>query len=558
MTAKELKASILQLAVTGKLVPQDPNDEPASVLLERIKAEKAKLVKAGKIKKDKNPSEIVTGSDGAVYEKFGAGCSLAAKNTKDAKTGRAACPHAAESGKAALVADIDVPFEIPENWRWVRLGDICAKIGAGSTPLGGRKVYVPIGVKFIREQNVHNDGIHYDGMAFIDEATNRQMSSTVVKPSDLLMNITGASIGRVALVPDDFDMANVNQHVLIVRLLDASIRHYVHCCLCSPIMVREMWAKQKGDKPGLSAEKVKDFVFPLPPLAEQKRIVAKVEKLIPLVEEYGRMEETRLQLDADLPAMLEKSILQEAIQGKLVPQDPNDESASELLKRIAAERKALVKAGKLKRDKGESVIFRGSDRLAYETRNGETVCIQDEIPFDIPDSWEWVRLGSVSTIVRGSGIKRSETTGSGFPCIRYGEIYTTYGYSFLKAKSCTSEGVAAKCNKAHCGDVLCTLTGECKEEIAKATAYLGEEPIAIGGDLARISNHPYDPMLLVYFMFSPFLLSQKSDKSNGDIIVHIGKEAIENLLIPLPPAAEQKRIAAKVTNLLTEIKFFTK
>ena len=310
-------------------------------------------------------------------------------------------------------------------------------------------------------------------------------------------------------------------------------------------------------QPGLSVKVVLDSLFPLPPLAEQKRIVAKIEKLMPLVEEYGKLEETRLQLDADLPAMLEKSILQEAIQGKLVPQDPNDEPASELLKRIAAERKALVKAGKLKRDKSESVIFRGSDRLAYETRNGETVCIQDEIPFEIPDSWEWVRLGSVCSIVRGSGIKRSETTDSGSSCIRYGEIYTTYGYSFQTAKSFTSESVAAKCHKAHFGDVLCTLTGESKEEIAKATAYLGTEAIAIGGDLARISNHPYNPMLLVYFMFSPFMLSQKANKSNGDIIVHIGKEAIEDLLIPLPPIAEQERIVAKVANHLSTIKSFT-
>ena len=208
-------------------------------------------------------------------------------------------------------------------------------------------------------------------------------------------------------------------------------------------------------------------------------------------------------------------------------------------------------------DENEFVIFRGADRLAYETRNGETVCIQDEIPFEIPDSWEWVRLGSVCLIVRGSGIKRSETTDSGSPCIRYGEIYTTYGYSFQTARSFTSESVAAKCHKAHAGDVLCTLTGECKEEIAKATAYLGTEAIAIGGDLARISNHPYNPMLLIYFMFSPFMLSQKADKSNGDIIVHIGKEAIENLLIPLPPRSEQERIVAKVTKLLSAIKSFT-
>ena len=516
MTAKELKASILQLAVTGKLVPQDPNDEPASVLLERIKAEKAKLVKAGKIKKDKNPSEIVTGSDGAVYEKF----------------------------KDGTVKDIseELPFEIPENWRWVRLGNVIQL-------LSGRD---------LDPQYYNDSGV---GMVYITGASNLKDGRIVVnrwtdhpqvlaERNDLLLTCKGAGVGKFAFL--DIECAHIARQIMAIhsgkningKFIAIFIEHSVD----------SLRARMNGLIPGISRDDVLNLLFPLPPLAEQKRIVAKIEKLMPLVEEYGEMEETRLQLDADLPSALEKSILQEAIQGKLVPQNPSNESASELLKRIAAERKALVKVGKLKRDKDESVIFRGSDRLAYETRNGETVCIQDEIPFNIPDSWEWVRLGSVCSIVRGSGIKRSETTDSGLPCIRYGEIYTTYGYSFQTAKSFTSESAAAKCHKAHSGDVLCTLTGECKEEIAKATAYLGTEAIAIGGDLARISNHPYNPMLLVYFMFSPFMLSQKADKSNGDIIVHIGKEAIEDLLIPLPPRAEQERIVAKVANLLSAIK----
>jgi len=367
-----------------------------------------------------------------------------------------------------------------------------------------------------------------------------------------------AIVGRQGALCGNLNLASgkfyATEHAVVVDTYCGINAHFAYWFLMA--MNLNQYATATA-QPGLSVKVVLDSLFPLPPLAEQKRIVAKIEKLMPLVEEYGTLEETRLQLDADLPTTLEKSILQEAIQGKLVPQDPNDEPASELLKRIAAERKALVKADKLKRDKVESVIFRGSDRLAYETRNGETVCIQDEIPFEIPDSWEWVRLGSVCSIVRGSGIKRSETTDSGSPCIRYGEIYTTYGYSFQTARSFTSESVAAKCHKAHAGDVLCTLTGECKEEIAKATAYLGTEAIAIGGDLARISNHPYNPMLLIYFMFSPFMLSQKADKSNGDIIVHIGKEAIENLLIPLPPRSEQERIVTKVTKLLSAIKSFT-
>ena len=537
MTAKELKASILQLAVTGKLVLQDPNDEPASVLLERIKAEKAKLVKAGKIKKDKNPSEIVTGSDGAVYEKF-------------------------KDGTVKDISD-ELPFEIPTTWRWVRLTDITEFLHRGKSP-----VYVPkSGCPMFAQKCNQWDGIHLEKCKFCSETKYRSYPVEYhLHDCDVVINSTGTgTLGRVGLFvtreleQHGFKSIVPDSHVTIVRTPDETLNRFIFLYLRTDLMWK--WMNEIADgstkQKELYTSTLALLLIPIPPTHEQVRIMRKIEKLVPVVEEYGKLEETRLQLDADLPATLEKSILQEAIQGKLVPQDPNDEPASELLKRIANERKALVKAGKLKRDKGESVIFRGSDRLAYETRNGETVCIQDEIPFEIPDSWEWVRLGSVCSIVRGSGIKRSETTDSGSPCIRYGEIYTTYGYSFQTARSFTSESVAAKCHKAHAGDVLCTLTGECKEEIAKATAYLGTEAIAIGGDLARISNHPYNPMLLIYFMFSPFMLSQKADKSNGDIIVHIGKEAIENLLIPLPPRSEQERIVAKVTKLLSAIKSFT-
>ena len=523
MTAKELRASILQLAVTGKLVSQDPNDEPASALIEKIKAEKAKLVKAGKIKKEKNPSEIVVGSDGAVYEKF-------------------------KDGTVKDISD-DIPFEIPKGWAWTRLWDIC-NYGESSS-----ETNLPSVAWILELEDIEKDTgrllqrVHY---------ANRKSASAkrIFKKGMVLYSKLRTYLNKVLVADMD---GYCTSEILPLDFGDAVNAEYSRFVLMSPYFLEYTTKCCYGTKmPRLGTEDGRKALFPLPPLAEQKRIVEKVERLMPLVEKYGELENHRLRLAADLPTALEKSILQEAIQGKLVLQDPNDEPASELLKRVATERKRLVKAGKLKANKAESIIFRGSDRLAYETRNGETVCIQDEIPFEIPDSWEWVRLGSISTIVRGSGIKRSETAGSGFPCIRYGEVYTTYGYSFLKARSFTSEAVATKCNKAHCGDVLCTLTGECKEEIAKASAYLGEVPIAIGGDLARISNHPYDPMLLVYFMFSPLLLSQKADKSNGDIIVHIGKEAIENLLLPLPPVAEQKRIADKITNLLAMIKPFTR
>ena len=447
-----------------------------------------------------------------------------------------------EKFKDGTVKDIsdELPFKIPATWRCVRFGDVTLNRDAERIPLSKEQ-----------RSRLAKNFDYYGASGIIDKVDKYLFDKPLLLVGEDGANLLARSTPIAFIASGKYW---VNNHAHVIDSIEFDLLKYLETFINAISLTPYITGTAQ---PKMNQEKMNDILVALPTLAEQKRIVAKIEKLMPLVEEYGKLEETRLQLDADLPSALEKSILQEAIQGKLVPQDPKDEPASELLKRIAAERKVLVKAGKLKRDKGESVIFRGSDRLAYETRNGETVCIQDEIPFEIPDSWEWVRLGSVCSIVRGSGIKRSETTDSGSPCIRYGEIYTTYGYSFQVAKSFTSESVVAKCHKAHSGDVLCTLTGECKEEIAKATAYLGTEAIAIGGDLARISNHPYNPMLLVYFMFSPFMLSQKADKSNGDIIVHIGKEAIEDLLIPLPPRSEQERIVAKVANLLSGMQSFT-
>ena len=180
-------------------------------------------------------------------------------------------------------SDIDLP-EIPSNWTWARLGNLCSKIGAGSTPSGGSKVYVKSGIKFLREQNIHNSGLVTEGLVYITDEVNSSMKGSQVKAKDILVNITGASIGRNALVPDDFDAANVNQHVLIVRLIDDRLRHYIHQCLQSPFIFNQMMDKQMGDKPGLSATKVANFLTPIPPLAEQQRIVERLDAILPLCD----------------------------------------------------------------------------------------------------------------------------------------------------------------------------------------------------------------------------------------------------------------------------------
>ncbi len=240
---KKLEQTILQWAVMGRLVPQDANDEPASVLLERITAEKARLVREKKIKKGK---------------------------------------------KLPPIAEDEVPFEIPNGWVVYRLEEITMKLGAGSTPKGGKSVYTETGIKFLRSQNVWNNGLRLNGIAHITNEINQRMFRTIVRPKDILLNITGASIGRSALVPDDFDIGNVSQHVAIVRQIEPETRFFVHLCMISPYIQRKIMEVQVGiSREGLSMTQLRKFVFPLPPLEEQKRIVARVDELFALCDELA-------------------------------------------------------------------------------------------------------------------------------------------------------------------------------------------------------------------------------------------------------------------------------
>ena len=249
---------------------------------------------------------------------------------------------------------------------------------------------------------------------------------------------------------------------------------------------------------------------------------------------------------------LKNSILQMAVQGKLVPQDPNDEPASVLLERIRAEKEQLIKQKKIKKEKNPSYIFRGADNTPYEKiGNNEPVSIADEVPFEIPDSWEWVRCASLGEIVRGSGIKRTETVTDGLPCVRYGELYTTYNISFVKTKSFITAELDEKCKHFGYGDILMTLTGENKPDIAKAVAYLGNVPVAAGGDLAYWTYHGMNPLYLVYALSSPYVISRKVHLATGDIIVHISGDKIGSILLPIPPLEEQARIVARIEEIET-------
>lgn len=230
-----LRKSIQQDAVKGQLEKQNLEDEAASVLLTHIKNEKENLIRVGKLKRDKD--------------------------------------------FPGLNAD-EIPFDLPNGWIWTRLGEICIKIGSGSTPRGGKEVYKSEGVKFIRSQNVYDDGLEYSNMAFIDVTTHKRMEGTKVFPNDILLNITGGSIGRCVLIPQDFDEANVNQHVTIVRTVSAVEREFIHQMMISPYFQDYIMAAQTGgNREGLAKKNMELMLIPLPPLAEQKRIVLKLKNL---------------------------------------------------------------------------------------------------------------------------------------------------------------------------------------------------------------------------------------------------------------------------------------
>ena len=285
MDTKKLRQKILDLAIHGKLVPQDPNDEPASVLLQRIRTEKERLIKEGKIKRSRKPAKT---SDTPHYEQM--------------------------------------PFELPQGWVWITLEEISSKIGSGSTPKGGN--YSKDGIPFFRSQNVYNEGLVCADMKFISNATHKRMIGTEVRPKDLLLNITGGSLGRCAIVSDEFQIGNVSQHVCIIRPIFV-LSSYVHSFILSSLFKKSMNITGSG-REGLPKYNLEKMFLPLPPLTEQTRIVTEIEHWTKLID---AIEQGKIALQIAIKQAKSK-ILELAIHGKLVPQNPADEPASELLKRI--------------------------------------------------------------------------------------------------------------------------------------------------------------------------------------------------------------------------------
>lgn len=332
MNGKQLKNSILQWAIQGKLVPQDPNDEPASVLLERIRAEKAKLIKEKKIKKDKNESIIYRGEDNSYYEKLLA-------------TGEVKC------------IDDEIPFEIPKGWEWTRIGNIfnhtSGKQQSSSNKSGGTPQ------KFITTSNLYWGYFVLDNVKVMN-FTEEEIKTCSATKGDLLVCEGGAGYGRSAIWNYDYDICLQN-HVHRLRPYVNGICEYVYHFI---YLLKESnnLSSVGTAMPGLSANRLKRLLLPFPPLSEQNRIVVKLGELLPQVKKYSKFQNYLDDLNVAINDKLKKSILQEAVQGRLVPQIAEESTAQELLEQIKQEKQCLVKGGKLKKSTlTDSVIYKGDD-----------------------------------------------------------------------------------------------------------------------------------------------------------------------------------------------------
>ena len=532
MDTKALRQKVLDLAIRGKLVPQDPNDEPASVLLERIRQQKQQMVKEGKLKaKDiKNDSIIFVGEDNLHYEKFA-------------------------NGSVKCIED-EIPFDLPDGWAWSKIGPLCEYITSGSR--GWAQYYSETGCLFLRMGNLSRDSfdLRLDNLQRVNLPDNAEGTRTRVAENDLLFSIT-AEIGMLGLIPADFEEAYINQHVGLIRFLKEAQTKYFPYILMSEFCRDQYYTVQSGMKNSFRLDNIQNILAPVPPLGEQIRIAEKLSSIWSHVQKIDIESKTA----NDIISKAKSKILDFAIRGQLVPQDPTDEPASVLMERIRAEKEELIKQGKIKRDKKESVIFRGEDNSYYEKIGDDVRCIDEEIPFDIPDTWEWVRLENCCSkeIRRGKSPKYAERSGT--------LVF------------------AQKCNTKYNGiDVgLALFLDEATLSRYSADEYMQDGDVVVNstgtGTLGRIGFYrmvdnclglPIVPdshvtvvrgfsIIQAFYLYAFMKASQSELEKKGEGSTNqkeLKPLTLKEMLVPMPPVSEQKRnesAIAKAFSLIATI-----
>ena len=524
MNGKQLKNSILQWAIQGKLVPQDPNDEPASVLLDKIRQEKERLIKEKKIKRDKNASIIYRGEDNSYYEKIHA-------------TGEVKC------------IDEEIPFEIPQGWEWCRLNDLAlyrkGPFGSSLT----KSMFVAKSnqsVKVYEQKNAIQKDFRL-GDYYISKEKFEAMQSFIVKPNDIIVSCAG-TIGETYLLPLDAPVGIINQALMRVTLFDLSIAEYWQMYFAYMLLNE---AQMKGAGSAIKNippfEYLKAVLVPVLPLSEQNRLVERYNLLLSLIAKYESEADKLNCLNLNIYDKLKKTVLQEAIQGKLVPQIAEEGTAQELLDQIKTEKQKLVKESKLKKSAlNDSVIFRGDDNKYWEKSGDSIVCIDEEIPFGIPSSWSWCRLGNIASVKGGKRIP-------------VGEKLTTENTGHMYIRVADMKENTVKTDDIH------YISESIYQKIKSYTISTEDLYITVAGTIGSVGEIPkvFDnanltenadkivfrgicKKFLMHCLLSNFVQSQikKCTTKVGQPKLAIVR--IEDLLIPLPPIKEQYRIVHKI------------
>ena len=501
MNGKQLKNSILQWAIQGKLVPQDPNDEPASVLLDKIRQEKERLIKEKKIKRDKNASIIYRGEDNSYYEKMLA-------------TGEVKC------------IDEEIPFEVPQGWEWERWGNIAQTIQYGyNAPALEHGI-----IKMVRISDIQENCVLWDNVPYcqIDE---NDIETYLLKVNDILFARTGGTVGKSFLVEEVPERAIYAGYLIRTRYSSLLNPHYMKSFMESQLY----WEQLKNGtiataQPNCNGKTLAKMLLPIPPTKEQERIVEKLTQLSSFLDNYGLCQNRLNLLNEEIKEQLKKSILQEAIQGKLVPQLTEEGTAQDLLEQIKIEKQKLVKEGKLKKSAlTTSVIFRGDDNKYYEQIGSEVTEI--ELPLDFPSSWSLTRLNAVCQLTDGL-----KTTGK--QCL--------LDAKYLRGKS--SGTIVEQGKLVYKGDNIVLVDGENSGEvfIVPQDGYMGSTFKQLW-----ISSSMYEPYVLAFIQFYKETLR---NSKKGAAIPHLNKELFYGLIIGIPSLQEQRRIVQKIEQLMQLLK----
>ena len=524
MNGKQLKNSILQWAIQGKLVPQDPNDEPASVLLEKIRQEKERLIKEKKIKRDKNASIIYRGEDNSYYEKMLA-------------TGEVKC------------IDEEIPFEVPKGWEWCRFSSLYLSLtdGTHSTPK-----YTLAGIPFISVKDISSGIIDFSNTKYISKEEHQKLSDRChPQKGDLLLSKVGTT-GIPALVTTDQEFSLFVSVALIKLTQNKFSNEFLVFMIQSPLVQEQAKENTRGvGNKNWVLSAVSKTLMVVPPLEEQKRIKNRLNIVLPYIERYSSSQDKLDLLNVNIVTYLKKSILQEAIKGKLVSQCAEEGTAKELLEQIKAEKQKLVKDGKLKKSAlNDSIIFRGDDNKYYEHIGKKCLDITDEIPFVIPETWQWVRIRDVFQL-NPKNEAEDEKLVAFIPMEKISAGYKS-DFTFDTAKWGTiKKGFTHFAN----GDVAFAKITPCFQN--RKSAIFHDLPNGIGAGTTELKVlRPYgntiDRWYLLYFLESPYFIDEATFKGTANqqrIVVGY----LEDKLFPLPTQKEQQRIVAQIKKLFEQL-----